>query len=83
MSRSYIKQPFFSIRGENRSEKKDKQIWHKAFRKNIKQSIHHAINNHSWENYITPVPHEVMTVYDMSKEYRPYYEDAPKKLFRK
>lgn len=83
MSNSYHKQPFFSIYGKNRSEKQDKKIWHKAFRKNIKQSIQHNLVLESWDNYVCTVPHEVMTIYDMSKEYRYYYKNAPKKIFRK
>lgn len=83
MSRSYRKQPFFSIYGNNRSEKEDKKLWHRAFRIAIKKSINYHLKKNNFDDYITPVPHDVMTIYDMAKEYRYYQVDADKKRFRK
>jgi len=83
MSRSYRKQPFFSIHGNNRSEKEDKKLWHRAFRHAIKKSIKYHISKETLDNYVTPAPHDVMTVYDMSKEYKYYQKDLDKKWFRK
>lgn len=70
MSRS-IKNNYFLSHACCRSEKKDKKLWHKAFRKKEKQKI----NNNDLENHITTHHREVSDPWTMRKDGKRRYSE--------
>ena len=68
MSRS-IKNKYFLSHACCQSEKKDKKIWHKAFRKKEKQKI----SSSDLEEYVTTHCREVSNPWIMGKDGKRYY----------
>ena len=68
MSRS-IKNKYFLSHCCCRSEKKDKKIWHKAFRKKEKQKV----CSNDLEGHVTTHHREVSDLWTMGKDGKHYY----------
>jgi hypothetical protein len=68
MTRS-IKNNYFLAHACCRSEKKDKKIWHKAFRKKEKQNL----GSSDLEEYVTTHHREVSNPWNMAKDGKHYY----------
>jgi len=74
MSRSYRKTHIFG-NSTSDSEKKDKKIWHGAYRAANRNSIHHGLMNNDFDNRVTVVPHDVASLYDFSKDGKHYWSE--------
>lgn len=77
MSRSYKQHPYFNfVGGQRASEKEDKKIWHKKFRRIEKAKLKKLINSNDLsllENHLTTHKKEVSDPYDFVKDASHYY----------
>lgn len=83
MSRSKKKTP---IRGTTiaESEKDDKRIWHKRFRRTIKNFIRKFHGNaDELQDEVLPDIHNLSDPWSMSKDGKTYWRDAEEKDMRK
>lgn len=74
MSRSYRKTHIFG-NSTSESEKKDKKIWHGAYRAANRNSIHHGLINNDFDNRVVVVPNDVMCSSSLSKDGKHYWSE--------
>lgn len=72
MSRSYRKTHIFG-NSTSRSEKKDKKIWHGAYRVANRKNIHHGLVKSDFDDRVTIIPHDVMSSLCLSKDGKHYW----------